>query len=179
MNNGFGVSPLEIMATDAILQGLAWCDEFAYSAAYIIGTPTALGSLATIDVQILINGDSDFVVQEANITAFDNANPPVLVPDPNLLMTLIRGGSGREVMNQPQHVLNMLGGFASNKQQGRVPFCALLGNSQILTVKLQNLSTTVFSRVDVAFRGFKVFYLQTQTQQGPVTGNRQMIFHVM
>lgn len=176
--NGFGISPLEIMATEAELQGLVWLDEFTYSADWIIGTSTALGAAATVDVQILINGDSDFIPQERNIVAFDNGH--AIVPDPNLKVTVTRGGSGRQVMNQAQHVLNYFGSYASNKFPGRQPFPTLLGNSQILTVKLQNLSTVVFDLVSISFTGMKVFYLQTKDKDGKiVTGNRQDIFHVM
>ena len=68
--DGFGVSPLEIMATEAELQGLAWLDGFTYSADWIIGTATALGANASVDVQILINGDSDFVLLGAEKSDF-------------------------------------------------------------------------------------------------------------
>ncbi len=173
--DGFGVSPLEIMASDAYLRGLCWCDEFMYSA--IFSGTTALAASVNMSVQILINGDSDFIVQERDLVAFSADH--AIAPDPNIEVTLVRGGSGREVMNQPQHVLNTFGSFASNKQPGRMPFSAFLGRAQILTVKLNNLSTVAFERIDVTFKGFKVFYLQSTDKNGNiVTGNSQNIFHV-
>lgn len=175
--NGFGTSPLEIMATDAMLQGLIYCDEFSYSAQYITGTATALGSLGTVDVQVQINGDSDFIVQEQNLTAFDNATPPVIVASPNLLATIVRAGSGREIMNQADHVLNLFGSFAATRFPGRKPITGLIQANNTLTVRLQNLSTTVFSRVSVTFRGFKVFY--TVNPASKAQGNRQDIFHAL
>lgn len=174
--NGYGVSPLEIMAADAMLQGIAYLDEFTYSAAWITGTATALGSGATVPAQIQINGDSDFIVQEMNITAFDNAAPPVIVASPNLLLTITRSGAGREIMNQAQHVMNICGGYQTNRFPSKKPMPGLINKSNNLQLTLQNLSTTVFSRVDIALIGFKVFYVQNA--QG-VTGDRQAIFHAL
>jgi len=174
--NGFGVSPLEIMASDAMLQGIVYLDEFTYSAAWITGTGTALGAGATVDAQIQINGDSDFVVQELNLTAFDNAAPPVIVASPNLLLTITRAGAGREIMNQAQHAMNLCGSYAATRFPAKKPMPGLINKSNNLTLRLQNLSTTVFSRVDVALIGFKVFYVQNALG---IIGDRQMVFHAL
>lgn len=175
--NGFGVSPLEIMASDAMLRGIVYLDQFDYSASWIVGTGTALGAApASVQAQIQINGDSDFIVQEMNLTAFDNGAPPAVVVNPNLLLTVTRSGAGRELMNAPQHVLNVCGSYVGTRYPAKLPCPGLLNKSNNLTLSLQNLSTTVFSRVDVVFRGFKVFYVQSP--EG-VIGNRQMVFHAL
>lgn len=174
--NGFGVSPLEIMASDAMLAGIVFLDEFTYSASWITGTATALGSGGTVDVQVQINGDSDFIVQELNLTAFDSAGPPALVATPNLLLTITRSGAGREIMNQAQHAMNLCGSYSTNRFPSKKPMPGLINKSNNLTVRLQNLGTTEFSRVDLSMIGFKVFYIQNA--QG-ITGDRQMVFHAL
>ena len=78
-------------------------------------------------------------------------------------------------MNQPQHVLNLLGNYQVNKQPGKMQFTTLIPNAQILTIKLQNLTSTVFSRVDLAFIGFKVFYIQNSAG---VVGTRRSVFNL-
>jgi hypothetical protein len=95
--NGFGESPIEILAREAMLRGECWCDGYEYPARFLTGTPTALGSGLTAEVPININSGQDFIVQEVNLTAFDNAAPPVLVVAPNLLLTLVKGGSERNL----------------------------------------------------------------------------------
>jgi hypothetical protein len=176
--NGFGVSPLELMAADAMLQGIVFLDEFEYSAVWT-GT-TALAATSTVEVIILINGDSDFVVQERNIVAFDNQATPVLVPDPNLLITVTRAGAGRETMNQAQHVGNVLGSYQSNKVPGRRPMSGLWNAANTMSFKLQNLSPTNFGRIDIAFSGFKVFYTVSRVpgHEGE-QGTRAAVFHAL
>jgi hypothetical protein len=176
--NGFGVSPLELMAADAMLQGIVFLDEFEYSAVWT-GT-TALAATSTVEVIILINGDSDFVVQERNIVAFDNQATPVLVPDPNLLITVTRAGAGRETMNQAQHVGNVLGSYQSNKVPGRRPMSGLWNAANTMSFKLQNLSPTNFGRIDITFSGFKVFYTVSRVpgHEGE-QGTRAAVFHAL
>ncbi len=176
--NGFGVSPLELMASDAMLKGLVYLDEFTYSVSFVTGTDAAIGSGNTKEIQMLINGDSDFIVQEQNIVAYDSASPAVAVVNPNLLATITRAGSGRQIMNQAQHVSNIFGSYIGTKYPGRRPMPGLWLAANTITVKLQNLSTTVFSRVDVAFTGYKIFYTTVDLPDGSrETGNRKMIFH--
>jgi len=172
--NGFGVSPLELMASEAMLGGIAFLDEFVYSAAWIAGTATQLGALATVDVQIQINSDSDFIFQEENLTAFFEGD---IIDNPNFLLTIIRAGSGREVMNQAQHVLNITGGHQSlGRVPGRKPMAGLIQANSTLTCRLQNLTADIPDRVDLALIGFKCFYIvNAQGQQG----NRQSIFHAL
>lgn len=176
--SSFGVSPLELMAQDAMLQGLCYIDEFTYSAPFV-GT-TAVGAsgtaTATQTVSVQINSDADFIVQDWNITAFDNGAPPVIVANPNLLTTVTRGGAGRELMNNAQHVLNLFGGYQQNRVPGKKPLPGLWSMMLTVNVQLVNLSTTIFGRIDVAFTGFKVFYVQNAAG---LTGTRQMVFHAL
>ena len=171
--NGFGTSPLELMACEAMLKGIAYLDEFVYSASWIAGTSTELKALATVPVQIVINGDSDFINQEENITAFADGD---VIDNPNYLLTLVRAGSGREVMNQEQHVLNIAGSYQNGRVPGRKPFPGLINANNQLTLRLQNLTSTVPDRVDYSLRGFKVFYITNSAGQ---TGDRVSIFHAM
>jgi hypothetical protein len=172
--NSFGVSPLEIMACDAMLQGLVFLDEFVYSAAWIKGTSTELPALGTIDVQVQINSDSDFIFQESNLVSFVEDD---ILDNPNYLLTVIRAGSGREVMNQAQHVLNITGSHQSlGRVPGRKPMPGLIQANSTLTCRLQNLTSDVPDRVDLALIGFKVFYTVAPTGG---QGNRQTIFHAL
>ncbi len=173
--NGFGVSPLELMACEAMLKGIAFLDEFVYSAAWIAGTATELPALGTLDVQIQINSDSDFIFQEENLVSFFEED---VLDNPNYLLTIIRAGSGREVMNQAQHVLNITGSHQSlGRVPGRKPTPGLIQANSNLTCRLQNLTSDVPDRVDLALLGFKVYYIRNP--QSGETGNRQMIFHAL
>lgn len=173
--NGFGVSPLEIMATEAMLQGIAFLDEFSYSAAWIKGTATELAVLGTMPIPIQINSDSDFIFLEQNLTAFFDGD---IVDNPNYLLTVIRAGSGREVMDQAQHVLNITGSHQSlGRVPGRKPMPGLIQANSTITVRLENLTSDVPDRVDLSLIGFKVFYIR-DPETGAV-GNRQKIFHVL
>lgn len=169
----YGTSPLEQLAAEAMMQGLVYLDEFTYSAAWLTGTTTALGASATQDVQIQINSDSDFIAQEYNLTAWTALDTILVSPD--YLITLIRSGSGRELMNQAQPVSNICGNYrsASASFPGRMPIASLYQGNLMVTVRLQNRTVTAANRVDFSMRGFKVFY---QTNANGVTGNRQTIF---
>ncbi len=176
---GFGTSPLELMACDAMLKGIVYLDEFIYSASWIAGTATALGSLATIQVQIQINGDSDFVAQEMNLTAIDTAQGGGVgdcVDCPDLLLTVTRAGSGREIMNQAQHVINICGNYFTAHYPAHKPMPGLYAANNIISVTLQNRTTTAFNRVDLALPGFKVFYITNAQGQ---TGDRRSVFHAL
>jgi len=172
----YGSSPLELLASAAMLKGLAYLDEFTYSAAYITGTPTSLLAATTVDVQIQINSDSDFVAQEYNLTGWSAVG--TIVNQPDILITIIRSGSGREIFSQFQHVLNICGNYAFTDRNypGKMPISSLFQGNLTVTVRLQNRSAVNFNRVDFAMRGFKVFY---QTNANGQTGNRQDIFHAL
>jgi hypothetical protein len=173
---GFGTSPLEVMASAGMLKGLLYLDEFTYSAAWITGTPTALGANATQDVQIQINSDSDFIAQEYNLTAWTAVD--TIYPSPDFLISIIRSGSGRELMSQAQHVGNFAGNYRSTSANfpGKNPISSLYQGNLTVTIRLTNRTGNPMNRVDFALRGFKVFY---QTNAQGVTGNRQDIFHAL
>ena len=162
----YGTSPLEIMAAEAMLKGLVYLDQFTYPAVFT--GATALGSLGTAQVQIQINGDSDFICQEIDFTCFTNTT--TINASLNALMTITRAGSGRELMSQPVHIQNMAGNYWNNSVPGKLPMPGLIQMSNVLTVTLQNLRAQAEGRVDVAFRGFKVFY---------TGGDRRNIFHAL
>lgn len=173
---GFGTSPLEIMASAAMLKGLCYLDEFTYSVSWITGTPTALGASATVDIQLFINSDSDFICQEYNLIAFSALD--TIIASPDYLLSIIRSGSGRELMNQQQHVGNFAGNYrsASASFPGKNPISSLYQGNLNVTFRLTNRTVTAANRVDFALRGFKVFY---QTNAQGQTGNRQDIFHAL
>ena len=152
---GFGTSPLELLASEAMLQGLVYLDEFVYSVSFN-STTTAIGSLGTGSVQLLINGDSDFVAQEMCVTVFTNTT--TINASPNLLLTITRSGSGREIMNQPQHIQNLAGNYWNNAQPGRKPMPGKFEAATNVTFTIQNLRAQAEGRIDVSLIGFKVFY---------------------
>jgi hypothetical protein len=172
MYNGFGVSPLEIMASDAMLQGLVYIEDFTYSARFL-APATQLLANATVEVQVQINSDSDFVIQVRNRIAIQDGD---LTADPNILVNLVTAGSGRQLMSQTQHILNMFGGWGSELVPGRVAMPKLIQANSTLSVTLTDLSGVDWDRVELAFEGFKVFYTQAPSGQ---TGDRQTVFHVL
>lgn len=171
MGLGFGMSPLEIMATDAMLRGAVYLEDFTYSIAYLTGTATALGASSSVDASVQLNNDADFIIQEVNLVSWSAVATIIGDPDYTLLLTM--AGSGRQIMNQAQHVLTFCGAFAQNRVPGRRPFPRLLAKSNTIQTTLTNRSAVAANRVDLAFRGFKVFY------QGNPDMERQRIFHVL
>lgn len=173
--DGFGTSPLELMACEAMLTGLCYLDEFTYSATWLTGTSTALGANGTVDVIIAINGDSDFVALEYNLTGWSAVN--TIVASPDLLITLVRSGSGREIMSDAQHVGNLCGGYYSSRSApGRLPISSLYQSQNNVRIRLTDRSAVAWNRVDFNMRGFKVFY--QQNEQGQI-GTRKAIFHAL
>lgn len=166
---GFGTSPLELMASDAMLRGEVFCEHFTYSAAWVTGTATALGASATgVEVQVQINADSDFLIQEMNLTAETAVG--VFLATPDYLLTIVIAGAGRQIMNQAQHVANITGSFQNGQVMGRLPMPKLVQASNTISCSLTNRTAVAANRVDLALRGFKIFYSG---------GNRQQIFHVL
>lgn len=167
----FGNSPLEIMACNAMLNGEIYCSEFTYSATWLTGTATALAANGTTDSPIQINADADFIAQECNLSAFTAADTPETNPDYTLL--IVMAGSGRQLMNQAQHVMNYCGAFVGTNSL-QIPVSLgmplLFTANTTITNTLTNRSAVAANRVDLMFRGFKVYY---------TGGNRQKIFHVM
>ena len=156
------------MASDAMLRGEVFCEMFTYSAAYITGTATALAANGTTEVQTQINGDSDFLIQEINVIAETAAGTFLAVPD--YLILIVIAGAGRQIMNQAQHVGNFAGAYNGGQVPARLPMPKLVQAANTISTTLTNRTATAANRVDVMYRGFKIFYSG---------GNRQQIFHVL
>lgn len=173
---GFGTSPLEILASAAMLKGLCYLDEFTYSVSWIAGTTTALGASVTVPIQLFINSDSDFIAQEYNLVSYSALDTIIVSPD--YLISIVRSGSGRELMNQQQHVANLCGNYRSNSASapGKNPISSLYQGNLNVTISLTNRTVTASNFAQFSMRGFKVFY---QTNAQGQTGNRQDIFHAL
>lgn len=165
---GYGTSPLELMASNAMLAGEVFLESFTYSAAWITGTGTALGASASQEVQTVINSDADFMIQEVNCTALTAVGTFLAVPD--YLILIVIAGAGRQIMNQAQMVANFCGSYNSNQIPCRLPMPKLVQAANTVSTTLTNRTAVAANRADVMYRGFKVFYSG---------GNRQQIFHVL
>lgn len=166
-----GQSALEIMARDAMLAGQVYLANYTYSASWLTGTGTALGASATVESDIQINADSDFITQEINIQAWSAAG--TLITSPDYLITLVNTGSGRQCMNQAQPVTLYCGGYAGTNSvalPNELTFPILFTANTTIAITLQNRTATPANRVDVCMNGLKVYY---------IGGNRQKIFNVM
>ncbi len=166
MGMGFGASPLELMATNAMLLGQIYCEMFTYSAEWLTGTATALAANGTTDVQIQFNSDSDFVIQEMEFLSWSAAGTIIAIPD--YLLTLTVAASGRQLQNRPQSVRNLAGSYATSDNPCKLPFPRLMQMNTTLTCTLVNRTGTASNRAELALRGFKVFY---------TGGQRTNIFH--
>ena len=176
----FGTSPLEILASAAMLKGLAYLDEFTLGARFDNVIGTGLPANGQAQVGIPINSDSDFIAIQYNLEAWSAAGTIVNAPD--LLLLLTRSGAGRNVMDNPVPVINFCGNYAFTDRNypGFLPISSLHQGNGLLTVQLTNRTATNFNtgtaRIDFTMRGFKVFY---QTNAQGQTGNRQDIFHAL
>lgn len=164
----FGDSPIELMAANAMLQGKIYCESFTYSALWLTGTSSALAASSSTDQQIQINSDSDFVIQQQNFVSWSALD--TIIANPDYLLNIVMAGSGRQIFDRPQAMVNQCGNFASNKIPGSLPFPRLLQANNTVTCSLTNRTVTAANRAELAFRGFKIFYLN---------GTRQQIFHVL
>ena len=174
---GYGTSPLELMACEAFVNGLVYLDEFTYSTTALSTDLTTLTQNNPVDYRIQINSDSDFIAQEYNLVAWVDTAGTIL-NSPDFLIQIIRSGSGRELMNNPQHVGNYCGNYRASSASfpGRKAMPCLYQGNMTVIIRLTNRTATVPNRVDFAMLGFKVFY---QTNAQGVTGNRQDIFHAL
>lgn len=168
----YGASPIELMAMQAMLNGLVYCQAFVYSAVFF-GT-TALGANGTVNVPTQITADSDFVVQRMNLTSWSAAGTLIADPDYTLLLTI--NGSGRQLMDQAQTIQNLCGNFTSNKVPSDWPFPYLIQANNTLTSQLVNRTAVAANRVDLSYIGFKVYYL---TDQNGNPTSRQQVFHAL
>lgn len=166
--NGYGTSPLELMAADAMLRGKIFCQRFTYSARFVTGTSTALAANGTTSVDTQINGDSDFLMLSMNLTAFTAAD--TIIASPDYLLLLTASGAGRNLMDAAQMVSNITGSFQANRIPDRMCFPILLSAKNTLTSQLTNRTGTACNLCHIAFDGMKIFY---------TGGNRQEVFHAL
>jgi hypothetical protein len=184
---GYGSSPLELMACQAMLQGLVYLDEFTYSTFWQAGTSSALLPNGDNTQRIQINSDSDFIAQQYNLVS-SGTSLDMVGGLSDFMITITRAGSGRDIMNNPQRVLNFCGNYWNGGNvgdgtfsslanfPGYLPITSLYQGNSTVSIRLQNPTTFAPARVDFAMKGFKVFY---QTSRSGVTGNRQDIFHAL
>jgi hypothetical protein len=164
----YGASPLELLAAEAMLAGKIYCEGFVNNAVW--AGATALGANSSTAIELMVT-DKDFVIQEMNLVAYTAG--PVLVANPDYLLTIVRGGSGRQLMNQATHVQAICGRYGDTTSGGRrLGFPQLVEHDSVLTLTLTNLSATAALRVDLALLGFKIYYLGNESM-------RQEIFHIL
>jgi hypothetical protein len=182
---GYGSSPLELMACQAMIQGLAYLDEFTYSTFWQAGTSSALLAGGDNTQRIQINSDSDFVAQQYNLYVTGGLGGDDIIGMDDYMITITRAGSGRDIMNNPQKVFNFCGNYFNGNQSvtanalnfpGWLSITSLYQGNSTVSIRLQNPTSRTPFRVEFAMKGFKVFY---QTSRSGVTGNRQDIFHAL
>ena len=158
----YGSSPLELLASQAMLRSLVYLDEFTYSARFDPQVNTGLPANGTQQVTIQINSDSDFIAQQYQFSAWSSAG--VLVNQPDILILLTRSGSGRNIMYNPQEAINFTGNYAFTDRNypGMMPISSLYQGNGSVQVQLTNRTATNFNtgtaRIYFVMRGFKVFY---------------------
>lgn len=171
---GYGSSPIEIMACEAMLAGRAYLQAFSYSASWQTGTATALGATGTVEIATQINADADFVIQEIDFTSTTAAGTFLATAD--YLLTLTLTGSGRQVMNQAQMIANFCGSYQGNQVPRILNMPLLVVANSTITANLVNRTAVAANRADLTYHGFKVYYTMDSTG---VTGDRTQIFHVL
>jgi len=164
----FGSSPIEIMAMNAMLQGLVYCYGFTYSA-LMFGT-NALGANGTVNVVTQITADSDFVIQRINLVSFTAADTPEVNPDFTMQLTI--QGTGTNLMDAPQHVNNICGNFFDNRVPSDLPMTILVPSNSGLSVQTVNRSAQAQNFTQYSYVGFKVKYIKP-------TATRQTIFNTL
>src|SRR5215831_9630825 len=129
------------MACEAFMQGLVYLDEFTYSITSDINS-NALTANGFTDFQLQINSDSDFIAQEYNYAAWNDATGGTtsLLNNPDHLIQIIRSGSGRELMNRPVHVANYAGNYRSSSASfpGRKAMPSLYQGNLTVTIRITN-----------------------------------------
>jgi len=108
---------------------------------------------ATTQVIQTVQSDADFVIMQSSLCAYQAAG--IIVPNPDILMTILDTGTGRQLQSGPFHVNTATGTGGLPFKWPEPKLCKAGGTIQ---VTLQNL-TAVAMRVDLTFHGFKVFYV--------------------
>lgn len=152
----YGTSPIELLATQAMLDGIIYCQNYVYSAQWLTGTTTALGAAATVDALTQINGDSDFIIQQINLVAWEAVDTAIV--DPDYLLQISIGGSARQLFDRPISVNAVIGNYLTDKIPATLPFPYLVEMNNNMLANLTNRTGTAANRVDLAYIGFRVFY---------------------
>ena len=123
-------------------------DQFVYRVRF-----TTFLANATNTQTIAIQSDSDFLWVATSLIVMTAVNTPDITPD--MEMSVIDSGSGRQLQDAPVHVLNITG-------NGQWPFVlpepkVFVGNGSI-QVTVTDLSAVAKARVEFSFLGSKIFY---------------------
>lgn len=163
----YGSSPIELLATDAMLRGAIFANGFVYSARWLTGTSSALAASSATDQVIQISSESDFVVQQMSFTAFSALDTLIVDPDYTILITI---SSGRPWFDTAQTLRDVLGNYATNHVPNELTMPRLIPAQTTLTVTLTNRTVTACNRASLSLQGFNVYY-QSET--------RQQVFHAL
>jgi hypothetical protein len=165
----YGSSPVELLATDAMLRGLIFCNAYTYNADFLAGTAQAIPASATSVQQVVqITSEADFVVQQ--LSAIDWSAAGTLLQDPDYTLN-IQISSGRPWFNAPLSVRGIAGMYAAAELPSLLPFPRLIPLNSTLTVTVTNRTAVAANFFQIALIGFNVYY-----QAG---GNRNTVFHAL
>lgn len=169
---GFGTSPVELMACDAMLKRQIYCFGFSYSALWF--GATALGANGTQNIPTQVTADCDFVIQRMNLVSFTAAGTVSANSDFTLLLSL--AGSAVNLMDQAQSVQNVTGNFLDNRVPNDLPFPIIVPANNTLNSTLVNRTNTAQNFTQLTFTGFKVKYL-SNPDGSPTT--RTQVFNII
>jgi hypothetical protein len=165
---GFGTSPLELLAADAMLRGKIYLNSAVYPFKWLTGQASALGSGGTVPVVVNINGDSDFLCLGVTGIAF-STNSTTEVADPNI-EALFEIASGRMWFNQSLNFRTFIGGYNTGLVPNQMFMPRLIPAQSTITITLTDNQATAWNRVEIALIGANVYY-QSAT--------RDQVFHVL
>lgn len=163
----WGTSPIELLATDAMLRGAIFTNGYVYSAKWLTGTQSALAASSSTDQVIQITSEADFVVQSMTFNAFSALDTLIVDPDYTILITI---SSGRPWFDSAQTLRDVLGSYTTNHVPNHLTCPRLIPAQTTLTATLTNRTVTAANRATLSLQGFNVYY-QTET--------RQDVFHAL
>lgn len=170
----FGTSPIELLATDAMLRGEIFCNEFFYNADFLTGTNQAIGANGTPNQTVQITSEADFVCQRLVATCWGSA-AGALLQDPDFTVN-ITIATGRPWFNAPLVLRNVCGTYAAAEKPTPMTMPRLIPLSSSLTVAIVNRTATAANFLQIVFEGFNVYY-QQNSDGSPVT--RSQVFHAL
>jgi len=163
----FGTSPIELLATEAMLRGAIFANEYIYPAKWLTGLTSSLLSGTTVDQAIQVTSEADFVCQELNLIAWSAAG--TIVADPNIEIN-IQIASGRPWFNTSVNARLICGTYSSGNFPNKMVMPRLIPAKSTITITLTDNQATNWNRVEVNLIGFNTYY-QTET--------RVQVFHVV